>query len=88
MRRLSPTTLMPEKLRGQLKWRQDQQVLHLQHGAIVVAAWDPYVRNNPRGLISIYGEPRGKVVFYKTWKGWKDKLWKLYRVRPPATYHI
>jgi hypothetical protein len=80
--------LKPEVLRGTLKWRVDSSSLYLQRGAVVVAAWDPFVKGSPRGAISIYGEPRGKTVFYKTWSGWKNKVWALYRMRPPSSYHI
>lgn len=85
-RSLGRTKLMPEKLRGTLRWSHDEASLRLQQGAIVVATWDPWSHGD-RGAISIYGEPRGKIVFYRTWKGWTDRLWKLYRVRPPTTYH-
>lgn len=80
--------LQPEKLRGKLKWHVVGCQLTLQQGGIVVAAWDPFVKRNPRGVISIYGEPRGKTVFYKTWAGWKNKVWNAYRMKPPQSYHV
>jgi hypothetical protein len=28
------------------------------------------------------------LFFYKTWQGWKNAVWREYRVRPPACYTI
>lgn len=82
-------TLMPEKLRGKLKWKRNGVVLNLMHGSVMVAVWDPYAgARGSHGAVSIYGEPSGKTVFYKTWQGWKNKVWKLYRMKPPSHYSI
>ena len=81
------TKLMPEKLRGKLTWKIDGRALNLTHGGILVAVWDPYAGHKGiYGAVSIYGEPR--AVFYKTWKGWKDAIWRHYRMRPPKEYTV
>lgn len=85
------TKLMPEKLRGILEWKtSDGNVLRLVvPSGFLVAVWNPYARHKgSRGAVSIYGEPRGKTVSYKTWKGWKDAVWRHYRVRPPKEYAV
>jgi len=77
--------LKPEKLRGKLTWHQVGRELVLQHGAIVVAIWSPFAAG-VRGMISIYGEPHGKSMAYKTWLGWTTRVWEAYRMKTPKGY--
>jgi hypothetical protein len=84
-----PTKLMPEKLRGKLKWKIEGVTLNLKQGGILIAVWDPYAGHaGPAGAVSIYGEPRGKTDFYKTWSGWKNAVWRHDRMRPPKSYSV
>ena len=80
-------TLKPEKLRGKLKWWVDGSELVLLRGGIVVGTWSPF-QYPAHGVVSIYGEPRGKSLFYKTWRGWKNAVRKYYQMRPPRDYAV
>ena len=88
-------------LKGGLKWTDygRAEALILDKGKRSLAGWHPKsgyfnagipgIRRGHLGFV-VQNAGRSRLVptifFYKTWQGWKNAVWREYRVRPPACY--